>query len=334
MDIACFLFDGITALDIDRALRGAAAPPGRGREVRRASSGRDPHRQQVPRARRRLRASTRSRAPTSSSCPAASRTPWPRARQPRRSTGSARSTPTARGRRRCAPARCCSPRPACSKARRRRRTGRRSTALSRVRRDPDRAARRRAGQDHHRGRRVVGHRHGAHARGARSPATTFAQAIQLGIEYDPQPPFDAGSVDKASDRIVELLASMYADRLLTSHRGARDAPTVRTLSGRLLGDDDGGAVAEEALVDRQADAGALDLAAVGLAVELPGELAHLRDRLRGHGFAEAGEAAARRSPGCGRRCVVAPSRSSFSASPGAHRPICSYQSSSIAVERS
>ena len=32
--------------------------------------------------------------------------------------------------------------------------------------------------------------------------------------------------------------------------------------------------------------------------------------------------------------VVAPSRSSFSASPGAHSPICSYQSSSIAVERS
>ena len=32
--------------------------------------------------------------------------------------------------------------------------------------------------------------------------------------------------------------------------------------------------------------------------------------------------------------VVSPSRSSFSASPGAHKPICSYQSSSIAVERS
>jgi putative intracellular protease/amidase len=31
-----------------------------------------------------------------------------------------------------------------------------------------------------------------------------AQAIQLGIEYDPQPPFDTGSVAKAPDRIVEL----------------------------------------------------------------------------------------------------------------------------------
>ena len=41
----------------------------------------------------------------------------------------------------------------------------------------------------------------------------FAQAVQLGIEYDPQPPFDAGSVEKAPDHIVELLANMYADRV-------------------------------------------------------------------------------------------------------------------------
>ncbi|MFI4989717.1 MAG: DJ-1/PfpI family protein [Solirubrobacterales bacterium] len=32
-----------------------------------------------------------------------------------------------------------------------------------------------------------------------------AQAIQLGIEYDPQPPFDAGSPQKAPREIVELL---------------------------------------------------------------------------------------------------------------------------------
>ena len=35
--------------------------------------------------------------------------------------------------------------------------------------------------------------------------TTVAQAIQLGIEYDPQPPFDAGSPHKAPAEIVELL---------------------------------------------------------------------------------------------------------------------------------
>jgi putative intracellular protease/amidase len=34
-----------------------------------------------------------------------------------------------------------------------------------------------------------------------------AQAIQLGIEYDPQPPFDAGSPDKAPAAIVELLSA-------------------------------------------------------------------------------------------------------------------------------
>ncbi len=32
----------------------------------------------------------------------------------------------------------------------------------------------------------------------------IAQAIQLGIEYDPQPPFDSGSVAKAPAKILEL----------------------------------------------------------------------------------------------------------------------------------
>jgi transcriptional regulator GlxA family with amidase domain len=32
-----------------------------------------------------------------------------------------------------------------------------------------------------------------------------AQAIQLGIEYDPDPPFDAGSPDKAPAAVVELV---------------------------------------------------------------------------------------------------------------------------------
>jgi putative intracellular protease/amidase len=35
----------------------------------------------------------------------------------------------------------------------------------------------------------------------------LAQAIQLGIEYDPQPPFDSGSPDKAPAEIVELVRS-------------------------------------------------------------------------------------------------------------------------------
>jgi putative intracellular protease/amidase len=35
-----------------------------------------------------------------------------------------------------------------------------------------------------------------------------ARAIQLGIEYDPQPPFDSGSLEKARPEIVELVAAL------------------------------------------------------------------------------------------------------------------------------
>lgn len=34
-----------------------------------------------------------------------------------------------------------------------------------------------------------------------------AQAVQLGIEYDPQPPYDAGAPQKAPADVVELLRS-------------------------------------------------------------------------------------------------------------------------------
>jgi putative intracellular protease/amidase len=40
---------------------------------------------------------------------------------------------------------------------------------------------------------------------ARIAGEPVAHAIQLGIEYDPQPPFDAGSPDKAPAEIVALL---------------------------------------------------------------------------------------------------------------------------------
>jgi putative intracellular protease/amidase len=42
---------------------------------------------------------------------------------------------------------------------------------------------------------------------AKIAGDTVAQAIQLGIEYDPQPPFDAGSPAKAPAEIVELLTA-------------------------------------------------------------------------------------------------------------------------------
>ncbi len=40
---------------------------------------------------------------------------------------------------------------------------------------------------------------------ARIAGDEVAQAIQLGIEYDPRPPFDAGSPSKASPEVIELV---------------------------------------------------------------------------------------------------------------------------------
>jgi transcriptional regulator GlxA family with amidase domain len=37
-----------------------------------------------------------------------------------------------------------------------------------------------------------------------------AQAVQLGIEYDPEPPVDAGSPEKAPPEIVELVTAVFA----------------------------------------------------------------------------------------------------------------------------
>ena len=42
---------------------------------------------------------------------------------------------------------------------------------------------------------------------ARIAGDEVAQAVQLGIEYDPQPPFDAGSPAKAPQMIVDFLRS-------------------------------------------------------------------------------------------------------------------------------
>jgi putative intracellular protease/amidase len=43
---------------------------------------------------------------------------------------------------------------------------------------------------------------------ARIAGEDVAQAIQLGMEYDPEPPFDAGSTRSAPQRIVELVRSV------------------------------------------------------------------------------------------------------------------------------
>ncbi len=46
----------------------------------------------------------------------------------------------------------------------------------------------------------------------REAGTKVAQAVQLGIEYDPQPPFDAGSPDKAPPEIVEAVTALAESR--------------------------------------------------------------------------------------------------------------------------
>ena len=42
---------------------------------------------------------------------------------------------------------------------------------------------------------------------ARLAGDEVAQAIQLAIEYDPEPPFDTGSTEKAPDELVQLVRS-------------------------------------------------------------------------------------------------------------------------------
>lgn len=46
----------------------------------------------------------------------------------------------------------------------------------------------------------------------RMAGDTVAQAVQLVIEYDPQPPYDAGSVDKAPAGIEDLIRAAVRER--------------------------------------------------------------------------------------------------------------------------
>jgi transcriptional regulator GlxA family with amidase domain len=46
----------------------------------------------------------------------------------------------------------------------------------------------------------------------REAGPEVAQAVQLGIEYDPDPPFDSGSPEKAPAEIVELVTSVSRAR--------------------------------------------------------------------------------------------------------------------------
>ncbi len=48
---------------------------------------------------------------------------------------------------------------------------------------------------------------------------THARALQLGLEYDPKPPFDSGSPERASDELVETVRAR--NRQIDPDRGAR-----------------------------------------------------------------------------------------------------------------
>lgn len=58
---------------------------------------------------------------------------------------------------------------------------------------------------------------------ARLADEATARAIQLMIEYDPQPPFDSGSLAKAGDAVVERLVEMYPTLPVRTREEARSA---------------------------------------------------------------------------------------------------------------
>jgi putative intracellular protease/amidase len=47
---------------------------------------------------------------------------------------------------------------------------------------------------------------------ARIAGDEYAQGVQLGIEYDPQPPFDSGSLEKAPAPVAEFMRELYGVR--------------------------------------------------------------------------------------------------------------------------
>jgi putative intracellular protease/amidase len=51
---------------------------------------------------------------------------------------------------------------------------------------------------------------------ARIAGDEWAQGVQLGIEYDPQPPFDAGALDKAPQPVAEFMTAHFRDRGVSS----------------------------------------------------------------------------------------------------------------------
>ena len=206
MDIAIVLYDRFTALDAIGPYEVLSRLPGASVDVRRRRS--------------------RARCAPTTACSRC----WPSARSTRSAARTSCSCPAARARSPRAPAaRCCEWLRAAHETThvddvgvhrladpRRRRPARRASARPRhwLALDELRAARRRAGvrarrvrrQDRHRGGRVGRHRHGADARGERSPGDEVAQAIQLGHRVRPAAAVRRGLARRRRRaEIVELL---------------------------------------------------------------------------------------------------------------------------------
>lgn len=62
---------------------------------------------------------------------------------------------------------------------------------------------------------------------ARLASPTVAQAIQLGLEYDPQPPFHTGTPRQADPGLVNLVRGRFADRVARREAQARRAEAAR-----------------------------------------------------------------------------------------------------------
>lgn len=50
-----------------------------------------------------------------------------------------------------------------------------------------------------------------------------AQAVQLGVEYDPHPPFDSGSPDKAPEKVLARVKAIYEDGMEERRAAAEKA---------------------------------------------------------------------------------------------------------------
>ena len=199
----CLLFDRLAALDaigpyeVMRNVPGWDVAPSPRRKA-------GPRRRRLARPGRRPRAGGGRRRRTSSSSPAARQPAAARGRA-RCSAGCATSTATTQvddlGLHRLA---ACSAPPACSRASGRPATGSTSSRCASYGADPV-------------GGRFVEDGKVVTAAGvtagidmalhlvAREVGPEVAQAVQLGIEYDPDPPFDSGSPEKAPAEIVELV---------------------------------------------------------------------------------------------------------------------------------